>query len=664
MTDSRTPEHHQHLRREAMALIDHLGLRDGEAGSAARRELVLDHLERLNPAARDHVEALLHEVGGAEHAIRPADRELLTEVRARASADQARLDALRGALTPEFERPVPFDGRPVSPEEAVRLADEATRIREFKSDQTLAQLRHEAATSGTYPTVRLQLGGGASLAGRDPDALLVDDRGRWQSDSGTRIAQTADQLRNLNRTGLGDPYQFAHPQERVSLEAVRYWEDTVAAHGPVINGAARLRLDPDGGLLADITPGNGSGAITVRVAGAPVVTTGFPPEAIVGVDRGLGVRGTFEAVSSALDGLGTPEALHAKAAVNALHWSDPASAATTMEIFGRHGIDPASLPARVVDSVHGLETWHEVREPGPDGLRRVLTGDEANLEPAKGRYDPDAAQRWVVAGTGGTAISAVENMLRLSDHASFTMVGREPPPGLGENTQWRQVRAAHDLGYDPGNPTAPSTRLADGSWPNPDASGRLTMVFGKRIDGVQVVSTPDGQTGYVVAGVGGDGVVVSLGGRSGVPPAVTDLVDAALKRDPGAVSGEMLFDNGGQYLGYRLAVGGHAIDVSGAASRFYPTDVFTYRPGGAPAHPASALDDGVLWSTEDHRYALSERPWRGGVPPPVDASWRDAPPESGNFDGGYVATAVQVTHYIAFVTQTDVRPMDGLGGPP
>ena len=105
--------------------------------------------------------------------------------------------------------------------------------------------------------MRVQLGAGASAAARDPHALLVDERLRWQSDNGTHIAQPADQLRNLNRTGLGDPYQFAgryeagpdgqprfvhDPGARVPLDALRLWEDGIAAQGPVVDGRAELRI--------------------------------------------------------------------------------------------------------------------------------------------------------------------------------------------------------------------------------------------------------------------------------------------------------------------------------------------------------------------------------------------------------------------------------------
>src|SRR5262249_28285357 len=164
-----------------------------------------------------------------------------------------------------------------------------------------------------------------------------------------------------------------------------------------------------------------------------------------------------------------------------------------------------------------------------------------------------------------------------------------------------------------------------------------------------MVTAADGSLRYGIAGVEGDGLIVSLGGRPGFPPATAELVDRVLKRDPGAVAGEMLFDHDGQYLGYRLTVDGHVIDVTGATSRFFPGEpIFEPRLGRAYDHPAGWLDNRDVWRTDDHRYALVTRETTPADPTPqTSASRRDAPPEGGNFDGGYVATAVQVSHYAA-----------------
>ena len=687
---SRTPEQeleYQRPHREALALVDHLGLREGDQGAGDRRQLVFD---RVDPLTRARIDTLLRDAGRAEHEMSPADRAALAEVRIRASLDQARLDALRDALTAP-DRPIALGGRHVTLDEARRLADQAAEARTQRGAQTLHDLREQQARlgPGEYPKVRLQLGGGASLAGRDPHALLVDERGRWQADNGSRIAQTADQLRNLNRTGLGDPYQFVDvPGQRVPLEAVRYWEDSVAARGPVIDGEATLHVDEHGRLLVDITPQHGGPALTLEVDGRPVITTGFPPEIVPGVDRRVGMRDTFSDLSAALDALGTPEALWAKDAVDALSWYRADSARLALKALTDQGVDPGSVRPRTLKSLQAIDRWNDARKLAPGERPRVLFGDEANLSEVDGvRMDPAAARKWVVAGAGGTGISGVENMLRATDvlpqadRPEFVMVGTRPPAGLGDNPQWHQVRATYDQGYDPRNPYESSRRLPSGEWPNPDPPGgaRLTMVLDTEITDFSVKPTPGAE--YAVLGidrdgnavsVAGDGLIASLGGRPGVPPAIAEMVDAAMRRDPASVTGELLFDNGGQYLGYRLTVDGRVIDVTGAASRFLPPSIFEQRPGHGPMHPASELDDAQVWSTPDRRFVVAQRD-PNAILPQETAALRDAPPESGNFDGGYVATAVQVNHYAAFardgapppVDPTHVTPTDpGSGHPP
>ncbi|MFG1794956.1 hypothetical protein [Nocardia sp. NPDC049149] len=644
-THNRTPEQqamYERLHREAMALVEHMGLRDGMAGAADRRALVLDQLS-TSPPSSDQVRALFYDSAGHADLLSPADQQLLQDIRDQARVDQTRFDAHRAALQPDFERPVAFDGDRVSPAQARALADAATAERARRSEQTLAELRQQlAAAPGEYPTVRIDVGGGASLAARDPGALLVDDRGRWQSDNGQRIAQTADQLRNLNQTALGDPYQFVgegRPSDRVPLDAVRYWEDSIAAQGPVIDGTATFRV-ADGTMLADITPADGSSPITVAVEGIPLVATGFPPEIIPGVVRGLGgMYGTYDSATRALGAIGTPGTAAAKTEIEALSWRDPASATKALDILAAHGIDRAALPDPVMHSLEAIDHWESLRERFPG---RVISGDEANLI----QVDPDAAAAWVVAGTGGTGISGVENLLTLSDHATFTMIGRNPPPGLADNTQWREVREQHDLGYDPSDPTAASKRNPDGTWPNPNATARLALVYdpGMNITGIEEHSGPSG-TRFAIDGIEGDGIIAALGSRNSVPPAVADLIDHAIHADRDSVSARMLFDNDGQYLGYRISVDGHHIDVSGAASRFYPVGQL-FEAGRGYADPLPASSQGTVWSTTDARYAAAAR-WTSGFAPQT-ASLRDAPPEGGNFDGGYVASAVQATHYAAW----------------
>ena len=639
---------YEDTHREAMALVEHLGLREGTPGAEQRRALALDP-QRLTPEGQTHVNRLLDDAGRGTESLSPADRQALQDIHARAQTDQAAFDAHRAGLQPDFRPPIAQDGGRVPPEQFKALADAATGRREDLSKQTLADLHQQAAElpEGEYPKVTLQAGGGAALAARDPHALLVDDRGRWQADNGDRIAQTADQLRNLRQTGLGDPYQFVgehEPGARVPLDAVRYWEDDIAAQGPVVNGTATFRME-NGKMLADITPERGD-PVTVEVEGTPVISSGFPPEIIPGIDRNIrgGMHGAYEATSRALNDLGTPEARAAKVEFDKLSWRDETSAGKAIDILRESGVDRASLPNAVNSSLDAVANWRSLRE-NHEG--QILSGDDANLR----GVDPTAAKDWIVAGTGGTGISGVENMLKLDPDAHYTMIGRSAPAGLADNTQWKEVRTEHDLGFNAERPLDPSLLdPATGRPFNPGATGRLTMAFDgdMNISGIEAGTAADGSTRFTVAGFEGDGVIASLGTRNAVPPSVAEMVDSALKSDPKSVTGKMLFDDDGQYLGYRIDIGGKAIDVTGAASRFFPVDqLFSLPRDPSDPLPASggATPPGTVWSTGDARYAAA--PSERGKFPEQTGSNRDAPPEGGNFDGGYVATATQAMHYAA-----------------
>ncbi|MFC7480532.1 hypothetical protein ACFQX7_11415 [Luedemannella flava] len=73
-----SPTPHDRVVRESMALVDHLGLRAGEPGAEARRQLVL---EGLSPAHRAQVERLLEVAGRDPASMTPAERAELTSIR-------------------------------------------------------------------------------------------------------------------------------------------------------------------------------------------------------------------------------------------------------------------------------------------------------------------------------------------------------------------------------------------------------------------------------------------------------------------------------------------------------------------------------------------------------------------------------------------------------
>ncbi|MFC9440040.1 hypothetical protein, partial [Nocardia sp. NPDC057030] len=165
------------LHREGMALVEHLGLREGTPGAGDRRTLINEHLESF-PAGRDQVRHLLDDAGGNRNQLSANDQRLLRSIQRQAGVDRAAFDAHRAELRPAFERPIADDGGKISPERTLELANESTSARAKRSVQTLERLREQAA-GGDYPKLSvIEAGGGAALAARDPQALVVDDRGR------------------------------------------------------------------------------------------------------------------------------------------------------------------------------------------------------------------------------------------------------------------------------------------------------------------------------------------------------------------------------------------------------------------------------------------------------------------------------------------------------
>lgn len=124
------------------------------------------------------------------------------------------------------------------------------------------------------------IGGGASLTGRDPEALLVDGAGRWHLDPGDGIVQSADQDRDLAQWMGVDPYSAVEdPRHRISIHAVRVWEDQLATQGDVVNGHARLRLGQNGELLAEVRTLGEDGAESATPSGWPATAPPASPPA-------------------------------------------------------------------------------------------------------------------------------------------------------------------------------------------------------------------------------------------------------------------------------------------------------------------------------------------------------------------------------------------------
>jgi hypothetical protein len=528
----------------------------------------------------------------------PEDARALGEARARAQDTQ--VSAL--GASPSFPMPgLHADGTPIPREELGQAAAAVAEQRTALSGRTLDELRAEQATlpEGRHPQRQVMIGGGASLAGRDPDVLLVDARGRWHVDPIEAIVQSADQVRHLRQSGMGDPYQFAGPQQRVPLPALQLWEDTAAARGPLVDGRAGLGIGAEGRLIAEITPADGSSPVKVEVQGSPLVATGIPPEIIPGANRQVPtVPEAAGVLAEHLTAAGTPEALRARDQLLSLPAGEGRAAASLDALADPRVADAlraAGDPrvAGAAETLRATAAWERACAAAPG---RVLMGDEVG----DGDYNPRAANDWVIAGVGGAAIANAEIILQANPDAKVSMVGKDAPFVLKNDAQYMALRRAHDAEYG--------------------GDGRLVTYSDRRLGEVATVTAPDGKVRVAALddqgrslGIEGDAYVACLGRVSRLPHAL-DSVESWARESGGQVRGELLFDKDRQYLGYRLefeAAGQkQTVDVTGAASRMLPGNVFS-------------RDDMARLTALDPK---------------------TAPPESGNVSAGFMATALQGSH--------------------
>ncbi|MFL1376280.1 hypothetical protein, partial [Nocardiopsis protaetiae] len=221
-------------------------------------------------ALSSQAHAMYQELGGPLRTLPERDAAALRAFRESREQDTGRLlnspTSSAVLLNPTGSRPGKRD--------LAELARRSGEVRAGKSGQTVEALRRNAESlpEGSYPKVSLMIGGGAALAGRSPDQLVVDGRGRWHVDPIRAIVQSAEQVRHLPKSGLGDPAAFVGPNDRVPLDAIRLWENEAAVKGPVIDGHAALSVDDRGRLLATITPDSDKdNPITVEVKGTPIL---------------------------------------------------------------------------------------------------------------------------------------------------------------------------------------------------------------------------------------------------------------------------------------------------------------------------------------------------------------------------------------------------------
>ncbi|MEX2985631.1 hypothetical protein [Streptomyces sp. C36] len=593
-------------RREARdrisTLIDESGLRPVAPVSDEQKHTAETYAAKVRmDIALPHLQAqasdALEELAIPLERLSTVDARALGEARATRTAQQQ-------APQPLGEFPMPGlrpDGTPVPREELGQAAAVAAEQRTALSGRTLDQLRAEQATlpEGRYPQREVMIGGGAALAGRDPDVLLVDARGRWHVDPIKAIVQSADQVRHLRQSGMGDPYQFADPKQRVPLPALQLWEDTAAARGPLVDGRANLSINAAGRLVAEISPADGSEPIRIEVKGSPLVATGIPPEIIPGANRQVPtVPEATEVLAEHLMSAGTPQAFRAREQLLELPHGEGRAASSlavltdplVADVLQSSG-DPRVAGA--AETLRATAAWEHARAAAPE---RVLMGDEVG----DGAYDPLVANDWVIAGVGGAAIANAEIILEANPEARVSMVGKDAPFVLHNDAQYTELRRKHDAQYG--------------------GDGRLVTYSDRYLGAVGTVTGPNGQVRLAALdsagnplGIEGDAYVACLGRISRIPQTL-DSMDSWARSSSGQVQGELLFDKDRQYLGYRLEFEAsgerHSVDVTGAASRMLPSNVFS-------------RDDMA-------RLAL------------LDA--KTTPSESGNVAAGFMATALQGSH--------------------
>jgi hypothetical protein len=247
---------------------------------------------------------------------------------------------------------------------------------------------------------------------------------------------------------------------------------------------------------------------------------------------------------------------------------------------------------------------------------------EANLDQI--RALAPYVRRWLIGGVGGTSASAAEVILAVNPKAEVIIVGGDPPAGLFANDQFGEILRNY------GRQEVVGDRLVD----KPDADRvdaegnpvwRLTVRQGDRINDPATLSElTDGTTGYRIAltdrngepagSYEVDGYVAGIGRDRQAPPVLDDLVQQALRDGRRVEARLMMVDK--RFVGYqvRIEAGPHTMltfRVTGAASRWPPT----YVPGYELVDP-------------------------GG---PFDITY--APAESGNFGGGYGASAEEAKLY-------------------
>ncbi|MEU9436403.1 hypothetical protein [Streptomyces sp. NPDC048252] len=587
-----SPQQQLEARAQFSALLDPYGIRptaavsDEEAFRPQERAARVRHrvsADFLSAGSRRLLTTLAHPMEN----LSPADATALQASRDAALRAERQVEAFIGRR--DVTMPMPgYDqnGLPLPRDELEPAAERWAEYRAQVSERTVRTLEGQLA-EGQLPLRKVVIGGGASLTGRDPEALLVDGAGRWHLDPGAGIVQSADQDRDLAQWMGVDPYSAVEdPRHRISIHAVRVWEDQLATQGDVVNGHARLRLGQNGELLAEVRTLGEDGAqsatpLWVACDGTPSIATGLTPELVPGMPRGeFAVESRGEAVRLISDRLRELEGQGFAGAGEMRAWLTRAErsgtdAGTVLGALNSYaelkdalstglGAADETRMGNCFTALDSTRKWEAARTAAEG---RALLGDEV----AESRFDPHAAQEWIVVGSGGTAVANAEIILIQNPDAHVTIIGSRPPPALQHQVQFPAMEAK--FGHGEGG------------------EKRLSFVEA-RVGAIETYQDEKGETRFQVPYVEkgtkeqrvarSDGYVTSLGRTNPLPPALQVLADEVRDRG-GEISGDLLFDKDDQYIGYGLtfAVDGreHRVDVDGAASWQLPREIFTPETG-------------------------------------------------------------------------------------
>ena len=424
-------------RDELTALVEDLAVRTGVSGADERAGRISAELSA--EARRGFDEARTQ-----EGALDAASRERLAAQRERASADRAVQAADDASREPLHEVPTSGLDHRADFDEAVALAKVATeeraRVSKLTHDEILAQNQ-----AGKIPVYEVQLGGNAALAARDPSALFIDANQRWAVDRSKYLAQTADQIKDIRAAGLGNPYEFAGPNDRVPRAAIVFMQDSIASQGPVLDGFGTISIDPvTKDVVITVRMNDSTPDVKVRVKGALTVASGFPKEITPGADRFITPRQALGKLDNALKALEGPAAANLRqtlAQISGSNTDDLTAVNAALDAAPELTALLHRTNGAAISSLRAERAWEAMRTADlAGGEQHLFLGDEAN---AMSDEKLRSIHKAVIGGTGGTGVSAAEIVLDHNSTARVVMVGKDAPAGLLENDQFRRVVAKY-----------------------------------------------------------------------------------------------------------------------------------------------------------------------------------------------------------------------------